>query len=36
MNRDIVKESNLIDYVVGLGLEVVKDKIKAESEVKQI
>lgn len=36
MNVDFMKESKIIDYVVDLGLEAVKDKIKAEREAKQV
>lgn len=36
MSIDIVKESKIIDYVVGLGLEAVKDKVKTEWEAKQV
>ena len=36
MNADFMKESKTIDYVVSLGLEAVKDKVKTEWEAKQV
>lgn len=36
MSTDFAKESKTIDYVVSLGLEAVKDKIKTECEAKQV
>lgn len=36
MNADFMKESKIIDYVVSLGLEAVKDKVKTEWEAKQV
>jgi len=36
MSIDVVKESKIIDYVVGLGFEAVKDKVKTEWEAKQV
>ena len=36
MNANFMKESKTIDYVVSLGLEAVKDKVKTEWEAKQV
>lgn len=36
MSTDFVKESKVIDYVVSLGLEAVKDKIQSKHESKQV
>lgn len=36
MSADFVKDSKVIDYVVSLGLEAVKDKIQSKHESKQV
>lgn len=36
MSADLVKESKVIDYVVSLGLEAVKDKIQTKHESRQV
>lgn len=36
MKTDIIKESKIIDYIVNLGFDVVKDKINDEWESKQV
>ena len=36
MSADLVKESKVIDYVVSLGLEAVKDRIQTKHESRQV
>ena len=36
MNTDYVKDSKIVDYIVSLGFDVVKDKVNSELEAKQV
>ena len=36
MSADYVKESKIVDYIVSLGCEAIKDRVKSELEAKQI